>query len=368
MLGKVCRTMAKATLRRYQAFWNRQETDRPLLGINLGMFANDRCPATMAAVPDGPLQPEDVPIEAFLADCDRLYEAHKEVGDDYPFVAAPFIYIPWAEAIMGCSIVSSPSTIWSEPQFEDWRDWDGKRPSMTGPWAGKLRELMLAMVEHSAGRYQVSGTLVRGPADMMAAMGGAQQLPLGLFDYPDLMKRAVNLYAGVFAEIWNAQHELIPSSPEGYMSGTFRLWAPHKIAWLQADAMALLSPALYREFFLPVDRRLCRQLPAVAFHLHDSSLWGVDELTAIDELAVFEVGFDATPGAEEDTFEACKKAQRLKPLIIWRMYEQPDRFWPWLDRVLRELSPAGLSIEITVADAAEAEEVTSGFLEKARAL
>ncbi len=201
----------------------------------------------------------------------------------------------------------------------------------------------------------------------MAAMGGAQQLPLSLCDYPELMKRAVNICAEVFAEIWNAQHELIPSSPQGYMSGTFRLWAPHKIAWLQADAMALLSPALYREFFLPVDRRLCRQLPVVAFHLHDSALWGVDKLTAIDELAVFELGFDATPGAEEDTFEACKRAQRLKPLIIWRMY-QPDQFWPWLDQVLRELSPAGLSIQITVADAAAAKEVVSGFMKKARAL
>jgi hypothetical protein len=53
--------MLADTLHRHQQFWSRQ-------------------------IADGPLHPGDLPVEAFLMDCDALAQAHAGL-DDYPYAA-----------------------------------------------------------------------------------------------------------------------------------------------------------------------------------------------------------------------------------------------------------------------------------------
>ncbi len=48
------------------------------------------------------------------------------------------------------------------------------------------------------------------------------------------------------------------------------------------------------------------------------------------------------------------------------MWRQCDAgFWPWLERVLAEFGPEGLSIQTTVTDAVEREVMIERFLEMA---
>ena len=46
-------------LARHKAFWRREETDRPLLGFNLGGSAHEHCPSTAQHIPVGPVSPDD---------------------------------------------------------------------------------------------------------------------------------------------------------------------------------------------------------------------------------------------------------------------------------------------------------------------
>ena len=62
----------------------------------------------------------------------------------------------------------------------------------------------------------------------------------------------------------------------------------------------------------------------------------------------------------EGTFAGWQRIQQHKPLVIWRAYA--DDFPCWLARVLREFSPRGLAIQISVRDAAEAEKVKEEML------
>ena len=120
--------MFEKSLGLYQACWRRENTDRPLMGLNIGMFANDWFPTLMESIPNGLVQPEDIRTDLFLKDLECLYHTHQSVEADYPFVAAPLVYLPWMEAIMGCPVMASPETMWSEPCIEAWEDWDGQRP------------------------------------------------------------------------------------------------------------------------------------------------------------------------------------------------------------------------------------------------
>jgi len=357
--------MFENTLERHRAFWMRQETGRPLLGCNIGFYVNERFPRVMEAMPTtgATVSPEDIRVDLFLEDCEHLYQAYREIDDDYPYVAAAFPYIPWMEAIMGCPVRSSPTSFWAEPCIEDWETWHWQRPTLENPWARKLLELVRALIEQSDGRYTVAPTLMRGPSDMLAAMHGAAQLPLNLIDFPNLMMRAIELCAETWIEVGQAQLALIPESSEGYIAGDhgLRTWAPDKVIWLQEDAMALLSPKLYHEFFFPVDRYIAGKFPCIAFHLHGSALWAIDQLVTAPEIDVIELNLEAAMCDVEGTLAGWKKIQANKPLVMWRLYE--NDFWTWLGMILTEFPSAGLSIQTTVKDAEEGKRVKAGFFE-----
>jgi len=226
------------------------------------------------------------------------------------------------------------------------------------PWARKLIELMEALVDHSNGRYPVAATLMRGPADLLSAMRGATRYALDFYDCPDLVRRAAEMCAEVWIEAGKAQLELVPDSSVGYMAGAhgLRSWAPDKLIWLQEDAMALLSPRLFRDVILPLDRQIASEFPCVAFHLHGSALWAVDDLVAAPELNVIELNYESAQTDEEGTFAGWHNIQECKPLVIWKEFNG-DEFWPWLDRVAAEFEPQNLSIQLTTSTLEEALEV-----------
>jgi len=67
---------------------------------------------------------------------------------------------------------------------------------------------------------------------------------------------------------------------------------------------------------------------------------------------VLELNYDSARCDVEGTFAGWRKIRRRKPLVMWRQFDA--EIWPWLDRVLAEFSPAGLAIQVTVADVEEA--------------
>lgn len=348
----------------HKAFWTGAPMARPLLALNIGLFGSDRCPETMKALPKGRIEPDDIPLGAFLEDCGRAFALHEQVDDDFPFVASPFVHVPWMEAIMGCPVAASAESIWAEPCVQDVTAWNPQGDFLENPWARKLLEILRALVREYSGRRLVSITMMRGPADIMAAMLGSADLPLALLDRPREARAMAEACGDAFIAVGTAQQEILPGSAEGFMDGDrgFRVWAPDRMIWLQEDAMALLSPALYRDFILPVDWRIAAQFPAVAFHLHPSALWAAAELAPVPEIDVVEMGFEDSVPDLEGTIEACRLIQRRKPLVVWKAYD--SAFGSWLERVRSELSPTrgqGLSLQVTARNLGEATVAAAEF-------
>jgi hypothetical protein len=314
----------------------------------------------MEKMPSGPVQPENILVSELLQDCDARWEAQQGIGD-FPFTGSPFPSIPWLEAIAGCPIMASPTSFWAEPCLADYRTWQWPGRVLENPWARKLLELMQELVEHSRGRYQVSPSLMRGPSDILAALRGASQFALDFLDTPEHVRPALQRCAAIWREMAQAQLELIPPSSEGYIAleSSLRAWAPQRLLWLQEDAMALLSPKLYAEFVLPLDRQLSSLFPAVAFHLHGNALWAIDELTHVPGIDVLELNLEAAFVDVPGTFAGWKKIQEHKPLVMWRLYDED--FPAWLEKVRREFPARGLSIQVTARNLEEARKVQSEF-------
>lgn len=330
-------------LGRHQAFLNRVPSGRPLIGSWLfGFYVHQQYPSVAAAMEPGPIQPEDIPIELFLKDVDALWEAYSELNDDYSFSMGAFYGVPWLEAIMGCPVHFSGTNMYSTPCIADWEEYVWERPTLDNPWAQKLLEFLDALVEHADGRFACGPTLMRGPADMCSAMRGGTDMVLDLYDHPEKVQRLAELCADVWIEVGKAQLNLVPESENGYIMGCagLRCWMPEKGIWLQDDAISLLSPRFYEDFFLPQVRRITAEFPAIAFHLHGNVVWPVDLLLMVDEIDVLELNYDVGICDLKQVITAWKKIQEKKPLIAYA-----DATLEELRYIMDELSPAGLSLQ-----------------------
>ncbi len=344
--------MSEPKLDRHRAFLERTPMERPLIGSWLyGFYVPELYPRLAATLPVGLIQPDDISVDLYLEDIDALLDAYRQLDDDYSFAAGALPSVPWLEAIMGCPIHYSGTTMWADPCLPDWSSYSWRQPTLDDPWARKLVEMLDALVKHSGGRFGCTPTLMRGPADMAAAMRGSSNLALDLFDHPAQLERLAEMCADVWIELGQAQLALIPDSENGYMVGCagLRCWMPEKGIWLQDDAVSVLSPRYYRQIFLPHIRRVAGTFPQVAFHLHGNQLWPIDMMLDLDEIDVLELNYDlGATGLEDKIIPAWRRIQGRKPCIAFA-HIGPDE----LGRVRDLLSPAGLSFQVvapTLAD------------------
>ena len=348
---------------RHKAWYNQEETDRPVYGINVGFWASQRYPRTMAAIPDGQLRPEDIRTDLYLEDCDDLYEIQKGMGD-YPFVCAAFPAMCWMEAIVGCPIFGSQesSSCWSEPMISNWGEYDYELPDLNNnPWMDKLLEMCEALVKNADGRYQLAPTLMRGTSDILSGMRGGSTIPLDFLDDPETIQRAAKICADLHIAVGKAQLDIIPTSKQGYIAGDAALkgWSPKKQIWLQEDAMALMDPTIYTNIFLPLDKYIADSYPSTIFHMHGTALWGIDELAQVPSIYAIELNLEDASCDVEGTWAGWKKIQQHKPVVIWRVYH--DDFEPWLRQILLEFPYKGLSIQVSTGGMEEAQKARDVF-------
>lgn len=338
-------------IKRHQAFLDRTPTDRPLIGSWLfGFYVPELYPRLAATLPSGRIKPEHILVEPFLEDIEALWNAYNQLDDDYPFAAGALASVPWLEAIMGCPIYFPGTSMWADPAIVNWDDYDWHRPTLENPWTQKLLELLGALVKHSNGRFPCTATLMRGVADMSAAMRGPNNLALDLYDCPERVQRLAEICADVLIEVGQAQLALIPESENGYIAGCagLRCWMPEKVVWLQDDAVSVLSPRMYKEVFLPRVRRVAGEFARVAFHLHGNQLWPIDLLLEVEEIDVLDLNYDVgASGLHEKIVPAWRKIQEKKPCIAFAQITPAE-----LASVRDSLSPIGLSLQ-TVAPTLE---------------
>ena len=206
----------------------------------------------------------------------------------------------------------------------------------------ELLEFLGALVKHSNGRFACGPTLMRGVADMCAAMRTPTKLALDLYDYPETVRRLAEICSDVWVKVGKAQLDLVPDSENGYIIGCagLRCWMPVKGISIQDDSVSVLSPKFYKLIFLDLVRKIASQFPAAAFHLHGNTLWPVDLLLDLEEIDVLEINYDVGVCKLDDVVTAWKKIQEKKPCIGYA-----DLTPEQLEQALTQWTPRGLSIQ-----------------------
>jgi hypothetical protein len=331
--------------------WLGRRNSRLLLGFTLGSYYPlNRYPTGSRHLPTGRISPDDVIVEQFLDDTDRLYHMHEEAGGDFVFSAAPFLGLPWIDASLGCEVVAdhnSGSTRSTPP--EDF----AANPviptfSENNPWVAKMLEFIPALQARSAGRYPVGVTLMRGISDLLSALYGAESFVLRMFDEPEEIRRVVSELTAYWIAFGSSLLSHLPLFHGGTGAFFYSLWCPGRTIWLQEDAIALLSPALYERFILPADLGIAHCFENAMIHLHPTRFIPSHQLVSTN-LAAIELHIDHD-GPRAETLEPdYRTILGSKPLLIWGDLTEAD-----LDFIFSRLPCHGLAVNVVVSSSNEA--------------
>lgn len=340
-------------LKRHYQFWNKEEMKRPLIGFRVGSDypTEDFKEAQALGKYDGAITPDMIEVRAFLEDYEELYKKHAQVDEDSFWVATPFPGFPWMEAIMGCEIRGLGNNFWAKSFLRTLEKVKNVKFLPTDPWFQKLLEFTKALVNHSRSRYPVGQPILRGPTDIMGALRGQSQLVYDLYDSPSQIERCMRIITDVFVQVVKTLQDMIPEFHGGHSIGFWDLWTPENCIWFQEDISALLSPTLYRRFFLSSGIKISSTYNYSLLHLHPSSLSILNEVLKISQLTTVEINRDVK-GEIERLIPAFRKVLKQKRLLIWGKLDYEET-----KEILTLLPFHGLYLHIIVSSVEEANDL-----------
>ena len=324
-------------LSRHEAFWRREDVDRPLVRL---LHRQEE-----------PVRFDNVDVCPGMLDVERLTPrvGSRNVGKqlvqgDLLRTESAFSRIPWMEATIGCGIhAGTDNAMWPRPALgPNYEGMEHIVPADDNPWLEKLCSLTRALVEANDGSYVVTHTLMRGPIDMLSALIGDQRMGLALYDDPDTIDEILSLATQAFIKVANAQFDVIPLFHGGRTAWHYGLWGAGSVIRFQSDSSSQLSPRMYEERILPHDREIMRAFDRSILDLHSAGTMHIHEkLLATADLDAISVTLDRYENAPtvHDLLPTFARILEQKSLLIMGEMTMAEA-----DLLCSELPARGLAI------------------------
>lgn len=272
---------------RYEAFWNRAVADRPLVCMTLPRpHAGEELPAALTKrYPDDRSRWLDL---AGRVEREVWRVEHTDyLGDALPIVwpnMGPEIFSAWC----GAGYEFGETTTWSTPSIEEWeRDASHARFDAEHPLFLAVLELTDRLIAAGRGRFIVGLTDFHAGGDHLAALRDPERLAIDLIEHPDWVKRMVDVATRDYFVAYDIFYDRVRAAGMPTTSW-LGLVSFGKYYIPSNDFSALISPAMFEEFFLEGIREECRFLDRSIYHLdgpdairHLDLVLGIEELDAV---------------------------------------------------------------------------------------
>ncbi len=325
----------------HRRYWGREPADRLLIGESReGTFFLQ--PFLDLGIKAGPLSLADVPEpEAFIETYFRRMLRGAALDGDLYWVLKPPRALPWMEAIIGCGVhVSTTSLSMTATPPDVVPDLD-RLDLATNGWLRLMTAFTRNLAQHFGDEYPAGHTLLRGPSDMLAALLGLS-FYTELYDHPEAVKRLARQCTDIWIQVLRTQYRQIPSYQGGHVAGTMGVWAPGPVAVYQEDAAGFISESMYREVFWDCDRAIAEAFPYSLLHLHSASLRMLPAVLEIPSLTAVNVVVDPLGPTLVELLPDLQRIQAAgKALHLHGDLSAGD-----VQRVRTDLSPDGLCLSL----------------------
>jgi hypothetical protein len=301
-------------IERFGRFWKREVTDRPLIGLRMHTYH------PLVTFQGGPrsgfITPDLLRAQDYYADFERLQGLYDQSIGDEIHAACAFYGVPWLEAILGCPVEIRGGSMWAERYLDDWEKLDEIQFQDDNAWFLKLIELTEETQKYFDGRIPVGLPLLRGPADIAAALRGTDQFCMDLITEPDNVMRLLDICADTYIQVVKALETSFPTWMGGYLEPIRHTWAPGFTVETQVDVASLISPKHYHQYIRLRDAKVLGAFEYCYLHLHASSLHILDDVLSIDTLAALELSLDVGGPKAHEFIGQYKKILSQTPLIL----------------------------------------------------
>ena len=308
----------------HRAYWNRSQMELPVVAFRTGsIFFNEQFKVSAHLFQDRRILPEMLDVDGFMEDYERMFVETEKIGQTAFWAAEPFNAVPWLEAIMGCPIYGTASSLISHPVEAPFEAIE-RRVDDDNPWVQKYFEYVRKLVKLSDGRFPVGQSLLRGVSDVAGALIGQKEFIYAAYDEPDKLSQLLNKIADVFLYLIRRLYEEIPPYHGGYSIGLFHIWTPGKCIWYQEDLVALLSPGIFSDYIKKPDEKLCAAYPYSMMHVHPSAFATLDDIMTVDDLKAVEVNKDTGGPSVKQMLPQIRKILEKKNVVIWGELDRED--------------------------------------------
>lgn len=335
---------------RFEAWWHGEVIDRPLLQVFAPKKdAPDKPAPQYSSLEEKWLDP-DYRIRAFEWQMARTYYA----GDAFPYFET-HIGPGTLSLYLGAKPELYDNTVWYRKCVRDIPSakppaFDERNPY----WQASLK-LAREGVKRLAGRALVSFPDLIENLDTISSLFGNRELLLALVDHPEKVHEFQRAILPLYLEHHRRLYEIIKDEIGGSCFCAFHVYGEGRIAKLQCDFSAMLSPQMFEEFVASYLAEQCRQLDHTVYHWdgpcalqHEGPLLAIKELQAIQ----WTPGA-GQPGAGDRIWRPLYRRVREagKPLLVMGATPQEAQ------ELVEELGPEGLNIVISVGSEQEADDL-----------
>ena len=348
MSGLLYREDMDAVRARLTTWWNGGDIGRPAMQIS----APRPTPLpTVPALPEPPGWTGGYSTTSFAYRVDLAARAC--AGSQYFAEAVP-AYAPdlapnCLALYLGCKGVESPGTVWCEPMFDKPEDARFVFDKKNFYWDFSYR-LAKDALRLGKGKYLMAFEDFIEGLDTLAAMRGTEPLLIDLIERPDWVHRCLRQITDRYFHVYDIRYDLYRDEVGG---SSFWAWAPGRMAKFQCDFSAMISPAMFKEFMVPVLAEMTERVSYCMYHWdgpgaipHHDLLLSLPRLTMIQWTPgsgadpdhsprwwpLFHKTFDAGKkviinGGNADTLKALKKefGQQFKQFMLWFWAESPKQ-------------------------------------------
>ncbi|MGB9620787.1 MAG: hypothetical protein ACPL7K_10265, partial [Armatimonadota bacterium] len=288
--------------KRFEAWWHGECADRVLLQVIAPKTPNT--PPTSQDGNDGAALQEGPPVartieEQWLDAGYRIASSEYRIartyygGDAFPYLDT-HIGPGTMSLYLGSTPTFAPDTVWYNPCIEDITTASVPQFDDANRYWQATLKLVTRGVEHFKGRALVSfPDLIEG-LDTIASLVGTDRLLMYLADAPQHVHRFQDALVDRYFDYYDRLYEIVKEEDGGSCFSAFQTYGPGRVAKVQCDFSAMISPAMFEEFVVPYLARQCARLDYSVYHLDGPCcLQHVDLLCSIKELKAIQW----TPGA-----------------------------------------------------------------------
>ena len=163
---------------------------------------------------------------------------------------------------LGCKGIERPGTVWCEPFLDDPDSARFQFDPDNFYWNFTLR-LAKEQLRLGGGKFLTAfPDLIEG-LDTLAAMRDTRTLLVDLVDRPEWVREALARITETYFAYYDILYDLIKDNRGG---SCFWAWAPGRMAKLQCDISAMISPRMFEEFMVPVLTEMTNRLDYCMYH------------------------------------------------------------------------------------------------------